>query len=174
MTAVTGSVFTAAQFNLNVRDNLALTAPAAAMTAGAMIITNGFRLLIERTAIVGYLGDFETTATATYGDLATVGPAATVSSGTKCLVSVGGQVANSISGLGSRICPAVSGATTIATTDANSLGSESGNAGDGYQATFVTQYTLTGGTNTFTLKYRTTAGGGVSTFGHRLVACVPF
>ena len=33
---------------------------------------------------------------------------------------------------------------------------------------------MTAGTTTFTAKYRTTAGGGTSTFAHRVIAVVPF
>lgn len=174
MTAVTGNVFTAAQFNQYVRDNLNVTEAAVASTAGNLLATTAANVLIERSPQVGYTGTFEATTNTSFVDLATTGPAVTVTSGTKCLVFLGAQVSNSNAGLGSRVSAAVSGATTAAAADANSYYAESGNVNDGFQGTWCAIFTVTAGSNTFTLKYRTTAGGGTSTFGHRLIAVTPF
>lgn len=175
MTAVTGNVFTASQFNQYVRDNLNTTAPAVATAAARLIVALGANSVGERVPTVGYLGTYESTATTTYTDLATVGPAITLNTGTKALISMGADTANSNAGLGSRVSVTISGATSSAAADGNSYYSESGNAGDNHQGTWTTIYnTLTGGSNTFTMKFRTTAGGGTSTFGHRLVTVTPF
>lgn len=175
MTAVTGVVFTAVQFNLHVRDNLNTTAPAMAATAGNLIVTTASKVVAERAPNVGYSGEAESTATTTYVDLATIGPVITVSTGTRALIMVGCEASNNTAGLASRMSFAVSGATTVAADDANSFLIESGNINDEYQGTWV--FILTGlnsGSNVFTAKYRTSAGGGVSSFDHRLLAVIPF
>lgn len=175
MTAVTGNVFTAAQFNQHVRDNLNTTAPAVATTAGRIIVATAANAVAERSPEVAYDGTNDSTATTTYTDLSVVGPAVTVTTGTSALYMVGCQTANNTGGLASRVGVAFSGATTTAASDTNSLGTESGNANDAFQGVWMTITTsLNAGSNTFTLKYRTSAGGGVSSFDHRLIAVVPF
>jgi hypothetical protein len=175
MTAVTGNVFTAAQFNQHVRDNLNTTAPAVATTAGGIIVTTAANVVIQRTPQVAFVGTDESTATTTYVDLTTLGPAVTVTSGTKALVTIGGGASNNTIGLASRIAAAVSGATTIAAADADSFLIESGNVSDHFQGTWTYITTaLNSGSNTFTAKYRTSAGGGVSNFDNRLITVTPF
>lgn len=98
----------------------------------------------------------QTTTSTSYTDLATAGPAITLTTGTKALVIVSAAVRNSSAGVSSYMSFAVSGATTIAANDANAY------------LTFETDYDkssfaiiitgLTAGSNTFTAKYRTAAG----------------
>lgn len=174
MTATTGVVFTAAQFNTHIRDNLLMTAPAVATGAGRIIATTGSKSVTERDPTVGYIGDDEDTASTSYGNLATVGPTVTVTTGPKVFVILGSYQSNTNAGLGSRMSVAVSGATTTAATDSDSFYSESGNADDGFKGSYSTILTTTSGVNVFTAKYRTTAGGGTSTFSTRVVAVIPF
>lgn len=175
MTATTGNVFTAAQFNQYIRDNLLVTEGNIAAAPGSLLVATATNVVNYRTPDVAYLGTFESTTSTTYTDLGTVGPTITVTTGTKALLMIGAQVANTNAGLGSRVGVDISGATTTAAADANSYYAESGNNGDGFQGCWVTiNNSLTGGSNTFKTQYRTTAGGGTSTFGHRLVAAVPF
>lgn len=175
MTAVTGNVFTAAQWNTYVRDNLNVTEAAAATGSGNLIVSTAANAMTTRTPQVDFEGRFEATAGTSYADLATAGPAVTVTSGTKALIMLGAKVHNTNAGLGSRTACTISGATSSSASDTDSYYAESGNANDGFQGTWVyINASLTSGSNTFTLKYRTTAGGGTSTFGHRLIAIVPF
>ena len=51
MTAVASSVFTAAQFNTFIRDNLNETSPAKATTAGAYFTVSGTNLRVGRASI---------------------------------------------------------------------------------------------------------------------------
>jgi len=176
MTAVTGAVFTAAEFNLHVRDNLLETEAAKATPDGGLLLALGFHIVGFRGGPeVGYIGDFEATASATYDDLNTPGPYVVMETGGKALVSLGAEVLNSNAGLGSRMSYEVSGATSQGAADANSFYAESGNVNDRYQGTWTTITTTLGhGLNLFEAKYRTTAGGGTSTFGHRLLTVIPF
>lgn len=175
-TAVSGNVFTASQWNQYARDNLRVSEAAVAMTAGGLICTTGANALIQRTPTVLMVPFYDATATATYVDLPNgAGPAFSVVHGTACLISVGCGLYNSIAGLGSRMTFDLSGSNTLAATDDNSFYAESGTAGDTFHGTWTgVRMGMTAGTTTFTAKYRTTAGGGTSTFAHRVIAVVPF
>lgn len=175
MTAVTGNVFTAAQFNQHVRDNLLMTEAAVADAPASLLVTTGANTVDYRTPTVEYIGSFETTTNTSYTNLGTTGPTITETTGTKALVSFGAHIANNTAGLGSRVSYEISGASTQAAGDSNSYYAESGNAGDGFQGTWTTiTQSLNAGSNVFQVKYRTTAGGGTSTFGRRLLVVVSF
>jgi hypothetical protein len=174
MTAVAGTAFTAAQFNVYVRDNLNTTAPAVATTAGRIIVTTGLNSITERNPSVALVATSQGTATTTYTDLATTGPAVTVTCGVKAMVIIGGGVSNTTAGSGGRIAVDVTGAHTSAASDTNSFLAESGNASDTFKGTWVTIYSpITAGSSTFTAKYRC-VGAATANFNDRLVAVVPF
>jgi hypothetical protein len=175
MTAVTGNVFTAALYNTHVRDNLLVTEAAIATEPMGLLVATGSHTLAYRIPTVEYTGTYDTTVGTSYGNLNPTGPSVTVDHGIRAIISFGANVANDTAGLGSRMSVDVSGANTIAASDTNSYYAESGNANDGYQGTWTyINDSLTAGQSVFTAKYRTTAGGGTSTFGHRLMVVIPF
>ena len=96
----------------------------------------------------------QTTTSGTYTDLATVGPAVTLTTGTEALVFIGAMQRND-GGNGNYTGVAVSGASTIAAADADALymylDLSEQRAGGAYVAKITG---LTPGSNTFTLKYR--------------------
>ena len=98
----------------------------------------------------------QTTSSGSYTDLATAGPAVTLTTGTKALVIINAGVTVGIADRGYASF-AVSGATTIAASDAYAIYYEGYNPQRGSAATRLT--TLTAGSNTFTMKYRQTGGG---------------
>jgi hypothetical protein len=170
MTAVASSVFTAAQFNTFLRDNLNETAPAKATTAGAHFAVSDTNEISERLSATASVLMSETTTSTSYTDLATVGPTVTVTTGPAALVTVHGSIDNS--GTGScRMSYAVSGASTIAEADNRGIGVY-GVAGVGIVASAVVLHTdLTPGSNTFTAKYRVASGTG--TFNSRRIVVFP-
>jgi hypothetical protein len=98
----------------------------------------------------------QTTTSNTYTDLATSGPAVTITTGTKALVIVTALIDPGSSASGSGYMSyAVSGATTSAATDTRALINEAAN---GYlellRMSSASVVTLTAGSNTFTAKYR--------------------
>jgi len=101
----------------------------------------------------------QNTSSTAYTDLGTVGPAVTVTTGTSVFVVMCCGSTNTLSaGDTSFMSFSVSGATTIAASDANSAqcnggGNEFGNCV--FLGTLVTG--LTPGSNTFTAKYRVDA-----------------
>lgn len=99
----------------------------------------------------------ETTASATYADLATSGPSVTVQTGTKVLVTISMDCYNN-AGTPVRAAPAVSGATTLASADANSVvGGNVTSAEQNVARTFLLTG-LTAGSNVFKLRYNTFSG----------------
>lgn len=175
MTAVANTAFTAAQFNTYVRDNLNTTAPAVATAAGRLIVTTGLNAVTERVPDVATIGTSQTTTTTTYTDLATVGPAVTVTTGVKALVMLGCMISNTNVGQGGRMSVDLTGSSAIPAADGNSVLAESGNANDAFQGSWTTIYSggMVAGSNTWTAKYRL-VGLGTASFSNRLVAIVPF
>ncbi len=170
MTAVSNSVFTAAQFNTFIRDNLNETAPAKATTSGAHFAVSGTNSIAERVSTTANVLVAETTTSTTFADLATVGPAVTVETGPAALVLVHGSVENTGAG-SSRMAYEVSGTSSIAPADNRGIGTF-GVAGSGVVASGVALHTdLTPGSNTFTAKYRVASGTG--TFQSRRIVVFP-
>ena len=173
-TWIAGEDLTAALLNTYLRDQLDETAPAIATAAGRLIVTDAANSITERIPTTAYVATSETTASASYTDLATVGPSVTVTTGTLALVLVQCRLANSVAAGQSVATVDVSGATTIAPAVARGLWYESSNAGDLLLASSSSMFdSLTAGSNTFTLKYRTT-GTGTSTFDYRRISVIPF
>lgn len=170
MTAVAGAVFTAAQFNQFVRDNLNETAPAKATAAGGYMVTNGLNSIVERFPAFAEITASETTVSTSFVDLTTPGPAVTINTGTTAVVIVSGSIMNSGAGAFSLMSPEVSGATSIAADAARSFNTALTTF---TQASWVHTFTtLTAGSNTFTMKYAVTANTG--TFRRRRITVLPY
>ena len=141
-----GDVLTAADMNTYNRDNLTALQPQAATVSTS-----------------------PSTASTSYTDLGTVGPAVTLTTGSSVLVDIGCGLANGTGGDGAFMSYAVSGATTISAVDATSVGATSASAGASVQAAFsYLQTGLTPGSNTFTAKYKAVTGG-TATFTQRII-----
>ncbi|MEO5875530.1 MAG: hypothetical protein ABIS86_17070 [Streptosporangiaceae bacterium] len=174
MTAVTGNVHTAAQFNTGWRDNMLVSEAAVATTAGRFLVTDAARSIIERTPLVAFTAGGDSTNSATYTTLA-VDTSVAANIGQYVLISFGGQVSTDTAGLGARISVDISGSTNQVAVDTNSFYAESGNANDAHQGTWTTIITsLNPGLMLFSLRYRTTAGGGTSSFNRRLLTVTSF
>ncbi len=115
---------------------------------------------------------FQTTTSTSYTDLATSGPACTVTTGTKALVMFGCNITNtSTAGAVGLMDFAVSGATTRNATDDTSLLYTNPATNNQHQASRVVTITgLTAGSNTFTAKYRTNTG--TEQFGNRFITVI--
>ena len=131
--------------------------------------TNGHILTVDSTASTGLawaaaassvpanatatVNTSQGTSSSSYTDLATAGPAVTVTTGTKALVIITCDI-ESGSGTAAYVGFAVSGATTIAGTDLDASYSTVGTT----RYAFHSVPTLTAGSNTFTVKYRSESG----------------
>jgi hypothetical protein len=172
MTATANAVFTAAQFNAYVRDNLNETAPAKASTDCQIFVSTGANAIAARVPTLATVGTQETTSSTSYGDLATPGPSATVTTGRWAFVIWIARMANTSAGVTAEVSYEISGATTQSALINNAsfaqLGSGNVSRFSGWDVPL-----LNPGSNTFTLKYRTGAAG-TATFIDRKIFVLPF
>lgn len=174
MTAVDGQVFTAAQFNANIRDNLLETSPAKATTASGYFVATGANALAQRIPGTAAVNAAQTLSIAnTFTDLATVGPTVTVTTGPSALVFFKAHINHTGADIISAISYNVTGASSIGATFNSSA------QVDGVTATqklsvcgFDYQTGLTPGVNTFTMKYWTNIA--TATFELRELAVFPY
>jgi hypothetical protein len=168
MTAVAGATFTAAAFNQYVRDNLNETGPAKVTAAGQLLVSTAANALAARAPGAAVVATSQTTTSTSYADLATVGPSVTVTTGTQAVVWHGAAISNSGAN-STRMSVAVSGASTVAASDAWAaivVGTSAHNLGKFH---FFTG--LTAGSNIFTAKYSVAAGTG--TYVNRELVVIP-
>lgn len=170
MTAVANATFTAAQFNLYVRDNFLETAAAKATTAGRIFVTSGVNSIVEREITSDSVITSQTTTSGSYTDLATIGPQRTVATGVLALVLWSGSTTNTINLEAALMSVAVSGATTIAASDGSALCVRGPTAPQTQSAAQFRMMALSPGNNTFTCKYRALAG--TATFGERRLTII--
>jgi hypothetical protein len=175
MTAVANTAFTAAQFNTYIRDNLLETAPAKATAGvgnGAIFVKSATNTIAARLPDQASVSTSQSTSSGSYVNLSTVGPAVTVTTGTRALVIVSASIQNNSTN-SSYVGIAVTGATSIAATDDQALRTRdsSGGAAEMQMSYAYLFTTLTAGSNTFTAKYRT--NGGTSTYRNRTMTVLP-
>lgn len=161
MTAVANTVFTAAQFNTHVRDNLNETAPAKATTASRLIVTTGLNSVMERELEEDTVATSQTTTSTAFTDLATVGPSITVNTGARAFITLSARLSNNTVNEASSISFEVSGATSSAANDARAFEMTSSTANAFIRGSTAGLFSgLNPGMNTFTMKYRVTGGTG--------------
>lgn len=114
----------------------------------------------------------ETTASTSYTDLFTPGPAVTVTIGAtgKALVAIYTSAANTTNNY-ALASYAVSGATVVAGSDLSSV--QHGNSVAIRAGATLLHTGLNAGANTFTMKYRKDAGAGVADFTGRRILVTP-
>jgi hypothetical protein len=172
MTAVANTVFSAAQFNTFVRDNLNETAPAKSTTASAHFVVSGVNEISERITDGTIVLTSQTTGSTSFTDLATIGPSVTVDTGPHALVLTHCQLSNSGAGV-SYAGVEVTGASSVAPALNRSINAfNSAGVGAGTAVWYSGGLTLTPGSNTFTMKYKVSSGTG--TFADRRIIVVPF
>ncbi len=120
------------------------------------------------------VSSLQSTTSESFTDLATVGPAVTITTGTKALVIVNGYIYNTTDRRRAVIGFAVSGATTIAATDtvAYSMFSEGINDPQIQSSNSYLITGLTAGSNTFTCKYQTGEGAGTTSYKRRNIIVI--
>ncbi len=177
MTAVSGNAFTASQFNIHVRDNLLETAPGLATTAGGYFAATRLNNIEQRIPGTAEVLTTQTTTSTSFTDLATVGPAVTIDTGTSALVCIESQLTTADAGTSFAIASyTVSGATTTSAADDRSINEQGGSVGSQnfrYGTCFLVS-NLTPGTNIFTMKYRTTNASFAAAFLNRRISVIPF
>ena len=170
-TYVTAEIIKASILNTDVRDNLLETAPAKATAATGLIIADGLNSVVERTLSDNEVDTSETTASTSFTDLATTGPTVTVGTGGTVVVLIGCRMNNNTAGALSWMSIDVSGATSLSPNEKWSLMFESSAADDSAMMSRHYLFALTSGSNTFTAKYKVSAGTG--SFDHRQLTVIP-
>jgi hypothetical protein len=135
MTAVPRDIWSAAQFNVHVRDNLLETMTGKATTAGGYFVTTAAGAIAQRVTGSAAVATSQTRSHTAYGDLTTAGPAVTVTTGTEALVWLAAEAFSD----GAPDSPDVSATTTYTATGSATYQSDGTNRGDGtrmYQGQF--------------------------------------
>lgn len=171
MTAIAGSVFTAAQYNTFIRDNMVECPAAKALTPGGYFVTSDTNQVTERVTAEATVAASGSTTATTYGVLDTgSGPTVTVTTGNAALVWVTCDLSCGTAGQTARATFNVSGATTIAESDTLAVRNTTNAALSG---SVPNKVALTPGSNTFTVTYRT-SGASTSTFVNRRILVLPY
>ena len=172
-TWVTTEVITASILNTHVRDNLLMTAPAVATAGARLIVTTGANTLTERLPTRSTVNTSETTASTSYTDLATSGPAVTTTTADRALILLSARIFTNTAGSAGFMGYAVSGSSTISATDNVALSFTSSDVSEHMQGSYGWIETgLSPGSNTFTAKYHVSANTG--TFSRRTISAIPF
>jgi hypothetical protein len=126
-----------------------------ATATGRIFVSTGANAIAERVIDSTTVATSETTGSTSYANLATNGPAVTVTTGALALVFMTAFQSNNTQNAISWFSCAVSGATTIAASDAwgAALQLYGTNAQFRYTSTHLFE-TLTPGSNTFTMQYK--------------------
>lgn len=171
MTAVANTVFTAAQFNASVRDNLNETAPAKATQEGQIFAATGVNSIVARRPTLSSVNTSQSLSSGSYTDLATVGPSITVTTGTRAIVSIQARMENNTTNSSMFASFQVTGASSIAADDANGITMDGIAANNSVRIGCMRFLdTLTAGSNTFTMKYRC---GDTATYSDRHIIVIP-
>jgi hypothetical protein len=169
-TFVSGAVLTAAQMNA-ISANLNETAPAKVGGAGGIIVPSGVNAISSRSVAEDIIDATGTTTSTTYVDIGP-GPTVAITTGAKALVIISAFVQNNTSGQAVACAIDISGASTIPASDGRAIRFNANAASDYGRHSAVTLETgLTGGLNSFVMKYR--VSGGTGTFANRRVAVIP-
>ena len=175
LTAVANASLTASQWNASVRDNLLMTTPALATTAGAIFAATGTGAVAQRIPATSGINGGETTSSTTYtstlsGGSGTAGPSLTATTGPKALIAFHCRQSSNTNGTNVWTSVAVSGASSIAASDTWAI--SLGTTDQLYHGLTYVETGLTAGSNTFSMAYR--VSGGMGTFSNRRLNVVPF
>jgi hypothetical protein len=171
MTAAGNATFTAAQYNANIRDNFPETETGKATFATGYFVATGSNAIVQRVMDSLSVFTSESTTSTSYTDLATPGPAKTVTTGTQALVWICGTLSTNTDDAIQKMSFAVSGASTIAAADSSAIIIDGQYNGSPVRRGICQMVTLTAGSNTFTAKYA--QSGGTATFMNRSIIVLP-
>lgn len=174
LTAVVNAALNASQWNASVRDNLAETAAARATApaagVGRWFISTGTNALAERLIQENAVATAEATSSTTYTNLTTNGPIlSTVLTGLAALVMISARLSHATANEQSWASFEVTGATTSISNDDRAIVQENPTIGNLSRQTACTLMSLTAGSNTFRMQYRSGAATAATFATRRLV-----
>jgi hypothetical protein len=177
LTAVSNASLTAAQWNASVRDDLLVTAPALATTAGSIFAATGTNAIAQRVPTAAAIGNTETTTSVSYtptlsGGAGTAGPAVTATTGAKALISFHCRQSTSVNSINVWTSVAISGSSAIAPSDTWAVSFDMSGL-QIYHGLCYMEPNIIAGSNVYTLQYRI-SGAATATFSTRRINVVPF
>jgi len=174
MTAVSGSVLTAAQWNTHVRDNLLETAPAKATQSSQLFVSAGPNAVAARMPSQAFVQATESTTSNAFTDLATIGPQVTADTGTTALVFISAILAQTAFNYANAAYD-VTGASTLPANASAGLGFRVGGTNQQVRMSAADLCQgLTPGSNTFTLRYASSGTGTANAaFAYRTITVIP-
>lgn len=171
-TWVTSETVTASMMNTHVRDNMLETAPAKVTGANQFLVGTSANTLVSRSYNAEFLNPgAQSTTSTSFTNLATTGPAVTLTTGAVVLVWVAALCWNTVAGSHVFMGYEISGASSQAASDLSALVFRSGSASQSVQCSMISRPIITAGSNTFTAKYRVDADTG--NWSNRLIAVFP-
>jgi len=173
MTFVANTVLTADMLNTYLTNNLLETETAKATSSGSWFIGDGPNKIVERIPQFANISAAEDRAAAmSYGDLETVGPTVTVTTGSRAIIMMSASLVNHTGANTTLMTYQVSGATTIAASDNRALIVDGVTADmNNQRGQIMFEETLNPGENTFTLKYQ--APNNPATISNRFIGVWP-
>lgn len=148
-----------------------------AISAGSTILASDIQAIKDDVDAIlsgsrAVIATSESTTNTSFTALSTAGPSVTLTTGTMALVIVTARCLNDTAGGFCHMSWQVSGASSIAASDATAFTYESSSAGDQMRASAVHLTAgLTAGSNTFTAQYRVNTGTG--TWSNRALIVIP-
>lgn len=176
ITFVGQSRLTAAQLNSQLRDNMLETMPGKATNPGSYFVTTAPNEISERLWGSQFIDTAQFSASTSYTDLASFGPSITATTTSRAIVLLSCNMQSTNNSVETFMSVQVSGATTRAASDTNSVSQEANDTGTPSERQFmrvVGFMDLTPGVNTFTAKYRSSGASG-GTFQRRRLTVLPF
>lgn len=176
LTAVANATLTSAQWNASVRDNLNATENGIAADSGSYFVTTAANAIATRKPAQSFYWPAESYTSGTYGALKH-GTSVGLNTGTEALCMWSAGIGNDTAAALSIVSASVSGATTVAASDAWCIqvdGVDAATATDNMQCFGMFHYFtgLTPGINQFTMQFR--VGSGTGWFQNRCITVIPF
>jgi hypothetical protein len=160
--------------NTHLRDNMLQMAPAKATEMSSFFVGTGVNALAERHCKSARVATSESTTSTSYVDLATSGPAVTVTTDVHAIVIIAAKTAMTVTDNACVMSWATSGATTNAASDTWCLLHEGMFASNDMSGCSIYRTnSLTAGSNTFTAKYRRGGASGSAFFDSRFICVLP-
>lgn len=179
MTFTAGAALTAAQLNTHLRDNMYETCVAKVVTDGQYLTSVAKNRIKVRSIGTQRISATDTTTSNEYIDLATIGPAVTLVTGTRALVFTSANMFNSSAAAACGMSYDIQGqladgseGTNIGPDDQWASLIDGISANSGFSATSTAIQTISEGSNTFTCKYK--IGSGTGSFRDRVITVFPF
>lgn len=171
-TLTTSDFFTSTDWNTYVRDNLNQTMPGLAASPLQYFVSSAAHTLVARAASHTTTAGAQTTTSGSYVGLLTA-TAVTITTGTQALVMWSAGHQNSVSSNGTFSSVAVSGATTLSSSDTWCATVDGVTSANTNRLGMAHLFTLTAGSNTFTMQYKVQTAGNTGTFSDRTIIVVP-